>query len=461
MLKTQTYEKMKDSGVEWLGEIPGHWSTPRFRNQFIFSKGLNITKENLQDLGVPCVNYGEVHSKYGFELNIDKHALKCVSENYLESSPKSLLNVGDFVFADTSEDIEGSGNFTQLVSRETTFAGYHTVIVRPVNEHCHRFLAYVLDSISYRNQVRKRVKGVKVYTISKRLLKDTEIWIAPLPEQKAIAEFLDKKTAQIDAAVGIKQKQIALLKERKQILIQNAVTQGLNPNAPMCDSGVEWIGKIPKHWDVKKSRDLFKFSKGLTITKENLQDEGIPCVNYGEIHSKYGFEVNPKKHPLKCVGQDYLKSNNKSLLNYGDFVFADTSEDLEGSGNFTYLNSKEAVFAGYHTVIARLIGGIKYRYVAYFLDSLAHRAQIRQRVKGVKVFSVTQSILKRTSVILPPFAEQATIITYLDTQSAKIDQAIALQQQQIGKLKEYKTTLINSAVTGKIKVVVQGAGERT
>src|SRR5690554_4367444 len=112
---------------------------------------------------------------------------------------------------------------------------------------------------------------------------------------------------------------ITLLKERKQIIIQNAVTKGLDPNVKLKDSGVEWIGEIPEGWEVKRLRNVFRFSKGLTITKENLQDEGIPCLNYGEIHSKYGFEVNPDIHPLRCVSEEYLKDNSNSLIKYGDF----------------------------------------------------------------------------------------------------------------------------------------------
>jgi len=119
------------------------------------------------------------------------------------------------------------------------------------------------------------------------------------------------------------------------------------------DSGVEWLGKIPNHWALSKFRYNFSFGKGLTITKENLRDEGIPCVNYGEVHSKYGFEVDPRVHTLKCVDEKYLKDNASSLLFNGDIIFADTSEDLEGSGNFTQLISDTRTFAGYHTIIAR------------------------------------------------------------------------------------------------------------
>ena len=210
---------------------------------------------------------------------------------------------------------------------------------------------------------------------------------------------------------------------------------------------------LPSHWQPKKCRFVFRFNKGLTITKENLQETGIPCVNYGEIHSKFGFEVDPLKHDLKCVDPSYQKNEMASLLKKGDFVFADTSEDIEGSGNFTSLVSKQEAFAGYHTIIARLMTNDNFRYIAYFFDSLGFRNQVRSMVKGVKVYSITNAILKDTFVILPPKQEQIQIAKYLDEKTAKIVKAIELQQKEIEKLKEYKASLIDSAVTGKIKVV--------
>lgn len=220
----------------------------------------------------------------------------------------------------------------------------------------------------------------------------------------------------------------------------------------MKDSGVKWIGEVPEHWEVKKFRYLFSFSKGLNITKENLQEKGIPCVNYGEIHSKYGFEVDPLKHPLKCVNEEYLETSQKSLLKKGDFVFADTSEDIEGSGNFTCLNSDVPTFAGYHTIITRAKKSFNYRYIAYLFDSEAFRNQIRNRVKGVKVYSITNAILKDMLICLPTNTEQQNIVKYLNNQTQKIDKAISQQQKQIEKLKEYKASLIDSVVTGKVRV---------
>ncbi len=212
--------------------LPAHGRIEKCRYTFRFNKGLTITKKNLQETGIPCVNYGEIHSKYGFEVDPLKHELKCVDPIYLKYGEGSFLKEGDFIFADTSEDIEGSGNFTYLNSREATFAGYHTLIARAKGKESIRFLAYVLESSSFRMQVRKTVKGVKVYSITQAILKDSVVWFPPLPEQTAIAAFFDEKVGRIDELVGIKRRQIALLRERKQILIQNAVTKGLNPDAP-------------------------------------------------------------------------------------------------------------------------------------------------------------------------------------------------------------------------------------
>ncbi|WP_373817382.1 restriction endonuclease subunit S, partial [Glaesserella sp.] len=218
------------------------------------------------------------------------------------------------------------------------------------------------------------------------------------------------------------------------------------------DSGIQWLGEISEHWEVEKTKFHFDFSKGLTITKESLVDDGIPCVNYGEIHSKFGFEVKPEIHDLKCVPSEYLEHSQFALLKKGDFVFADTSEDVKGSGNFTYLNSNIPTFAGYHTIIARLIQNHNSRFLAYVFNSEPFRNQIRTQIKGVKVFSITQAILKNTFVWLPPIEEQTAITTYLDTETAKIDRLQAKIGESVERLKEYRAALITQVVTGKVKV---------
>ena len=418
------YESYKDSGVEWLGEVPSHWELGRISTYF------TERRTKVSDKDYPALSV----TKLGVFPQWENVAKTNDGDN------RKLAKKGDFVINSRSDRKGSSG----IAKQDGSVSLINSV-----------YSEYLFKSYSFIEEFYRVGHGIvaDLWTTRFEDIKNSLIIFPPLSEQQKIAQFLDDKIAKIDQAVDLAEKQIALLKEHKQILIQNAVTRGLNPDVPLKDSGVEWMGQVPEHWEVKRFRNLFDFGKGLSITKENLQDEGIPCVNYGEIHSKYGFEVIPERDALKCVDSKYLVFKN-SMLNKGDFVFADTSEDIEGSGNFTYLNSSTRIFAGYHTVITRLKTTAIHRYIAYYFDSLSFRNQIRNKVKGVKVFSITQSILKGTFVLLPNLKEQQKIANYLDTQTAKIDQAIALKTAHIEKLKEYKSVLINDVVTGKVRVSV-------
>mgnify|MGYP001120132036 CR=1 FL=1 len=438
------------SGNQALGEdserhsividIPNHWSVRRFRDSFSFSKGLTITKEDLEDEGVPCVNYGEVHSKYGFEIDAEKHSLKCVGEKYLKENPKSLLFRGDIVFADTSEDIEGSGNFTQLISESTIFAGYHTVIARPISDVSHRFLAYVLDSITYRNQVRRAVKGVKVFSITKAILKDTKIWFPKVAQQIKIANYLDQKTALLDEAITIKEKQISLLKERKQILIQKAVTQGLNPNVLMKDSGVNWIGNIPEHWEVFANRALFseRVEKGRV---------GLPLLSVS-IHSGVSKEEISDDENVR--GRVKIEDKSKYILvKTGDIAF---NMMRAWQGGIGAVSTDGMVSPAY--IVAKPKPRINSEYFELQYRCPEFIQQMDRYSKGITDFRkrLYWDSFKQLNTVVPPIEEQAEIIRHIKTLSDKTESGVILLHKQIEKLKEYKATLINSAVTGKIKV---------
>ncbi len=436
----EKYDAYKDSGVETLGKIPNDWDVLRFRDICDFGKGLNITKENLEEVGIACVNYGEVHSKYGFEVNPEIHQLKCVSENYLKSSPKSLLRYGDFVFADTSEDIDGSGNFTYLNSHQITFAGYHTVIVRPKDKINVRFLAYVFDSTSFRNQIRKAVKGVKVYSITKSILKNTNVWLPNSDKQLEIASFLDQKTTEIDQAIAIKEQQIALLNERKQIVIQKAVTQGLDPNVPMKDSGVEWIGPIPEHWEIKKLKYV------LEERSERSRDGLEPLLMMSQIH---GLVVRSEYSDKAEVAATTV--GNK-LVYHNDLVF----------------NKLKAHLGVFFASVHNFVGSVSPDYAVYkpvkyienskFLELLFRNPlyikQFILRSSGIVegLIRLYTTELFDLKIAIPPNLEQRDILNFVEQQSVKFDEVIENYIQQIEKLKEYKTKLINDAVTGKIKV---------
>lgn len=177
---------------------------------------------------------------------------------------------------------------------------------------------------------------------------------------------------------------------------------------------------------------------------------GIPCVSYGEIHSKYPCRLNATIHTLPFVSKTHLADKPQSLLQKGDFVFADTSEDIEGSGNFTSIQSDTPIFAGYHTITLKSKGKINSLYFSFLFDSIFTRNQIRKEVCGVKVFSVTKSILKEVQCLIPSLKEQEQIANFLDKKCGKIDLLIEKTEKQIKLIKEYKTTLINQAVCGRI-----------
>ena len=436
-----TYDSYKDSGVDWLGAIPEHWQLKRLK--YVLAERNERSKTGEEPLFM-------VSQKYGLVVRADYHDKAEIAQSNIDNK---IVYKNDLVFNKLKPHLgvfyKSEIDFKGLVSPD--YAVYK------VKNYIYdmKYLELLFRNPKYIEQFIIRATGIvegliRLYTTE---LFELPVMIPPREEQEKILNFLHGKTAQIDQAIALKQQQIEKLNEYKQIVIQNAVTKGLNPNAPMKDSGVEWIGDIPEHWEIIRFRNAFRFNKGLNITKENLNDEqGILCLNYGEIHSKYGFEFIPNVHPLKFVDESYLKNNQKSLLNDGDFVFADTSEDIEGSGNFSYINGQDLVFAGYHTLIAKPKINFNSRFIAYVLDSSAFRNQVRVRVKGVKVFSITQAILKTTFIWLPTEQEQNEIVKYLDEKMQKFNNAKIAYQIQIDRLKEYKNILINQAVTGKIKI---------
>lgn len=428
-------KNFKDSGIEWLGEIPEHWEVIKLKYLFYISK-----EENYENFP----NVLSLTQNGIFERDITTNEGQ-LAQSYLGYN---IVKINDIIFnpMDLLSGYVAKSNFDGVISQayikirqlENLNLSYYEKLFQ--NWYHYKILWHLGKGVSYYSR----------WTLGNETLLNIKIPLPPLKEQEQIAKFLDEKCEKIANFIEKKEKLINLLKEQKQALINETITKGLDKNVNFKDSGIEWLGEIPQHWEVKKLKMLFVLGNGLNITKADFVSYGIPCVSYGEIHSKYPCRLNTTIHTLPFVSKTHLVDKPQSLLQKGDFVFADTSEDIEGSGTFTSIQSDTPIFAGYHTIILKSKGKINFLYFSFLFDSIFTRNQIRKEVCGVKVFSITKSILKEVQRLIPPLKEQEQIANFLDEKCKKIDLLIEKTEKQIKLIKEYKTILINQAVCGRI-----------
>ena len=436
--------------LDWADNCECDWSF--LSHEVSYFKGLGITKEDLVDEGVPVISYGQIHSKTNDGMHLRRDLLRYIPRTLTEGNENCRLRRGDIVFADTSEDVDGAGNCILVDTDDEIYAGYHTLVARPKNPSCGVYLARLFQSVAWRSQIQSRICGIKVFSITRKILKGVSVLTPSEESQRQIVAYLDEKTAAIDARVAVLEKKLAAYRRLKTSVINRAVTRGLDPKAEMKDSGVDWIGKIPAGWEARNLTQCCDFFKGLAITKADLTESGTPVISYGQIHSKLNIGTHLRPELLRHVPEAIAAADPGSRLKVGDIVFADTSEDVEGCGNCVLIDAEFPVYAGYHAIVARPDESGRSRYLSYLFNAPRWRAQIRAKVAGIKVFSITQRIFKGVSLLLPSVADANAIADYLDAECAKIDKAAGLVTREIELYRKLKRSLINEVVTGKRKV---------
>ena len=442
---------MKDSGIEWIGEIPQEWEIKQIKYALeIHGGGAWGANKGESEQDRICVRVADFDYSHLCVIFSDAMTIRSYTQKTIHDS---TLKNGDILIE------KSGGGETTPVGRSVLFSSEREMMcanfiewLRPNASVNSLFLNYWF-SAAYNNGNYKlninHTTGIQNLDITAFL--SEKVAIPSVEEQQKISQFLEARCAEIDALIAAKEKTNALLKERRQSIIYEAVTKGLDPTVPMKDSGVEWIGEIPEGWKVHPLRSKYSFSKGLSITKADLAGEGVCVISYGQIHSKDNIGISVRDSLIR-----YLPTNHESLTetakaNVGDLIFADTSEDLQGCGNCVYVD-REDIYAGYHTLILRPKDVGIGRFCAYLFAADAWRAQVRSKVSGVKLFSITQDILKRTALLEPPIEERVSIVKFLDAKCAEIDALIAANVYSVEKLKEYRQSLIYEAVTGKIEV---------
>lgn len=423
----------KFSHIEWIGKIPKHWEISKIHS--VYSERKQIVSD----------------TEYA-PLSVTKNGIVPQLENAAKSDAhdnRKLVKRGDFVINSRS-DRRGSSGISELDGSVSLI----NTVMQPRNNMDNKYYNFVFKTERFCDEFYRFGHGIvaDLWSTHWAEMKNICIPMPDLQEQQAIADYLDGECARIDGIVTTQRQIIERLKEYKKSVITEAVTRGLNPDAPMKDSGIEWIGRIPVSWKAQRIKSAFEFFKGLPITKENLKESGLAVLSYGQVHAKNNDFVSIKEHLLRFVDEDY-KKYSQSKVNKFDFVFADTSEDLDGCGNCCYKRDDSELYAGYHTLVLRSKHKKDNRFFAYLFTTDIWRQQIRTKVSGVKLFSVTQRILSQTSIIIPSDKEQKEIADYLDRKCSEIDSVIEKRERMIELMTEYKKSLIYECVTGKKEIV--------
>lgn len=425
---------MKNSGIEWIGEIPNSWKLERLQWHLVEIKEQNFPIKTTQVLSltnklgvIPYEQKGEQGNKS--KENYDEY--KIAYPNTIVANSMNIL-IGSV----------GICNYLGCVSPV-----YY--VFKPLKNENIEYLNYIFQLVEFQKELRKYANGIleiRLRLSSADILKRV-VALPPKNEQSKIVNDLSKKLAEVDKLVEIQQAQIEKLKEYKQSVITEAVTKGIDPNVPMKDSGVEWIGKIPEQWKVKRAKYIAtSIFKGNGITKEDIAFDGnTPCVRYGEIYTKYNISFKECKTRTNREKLSILQ-----FFRYGDILFAGTGELVEEIGkNIVYLGEQECLAGGDIIVMRHKQDPAFLNYALYATCSQMQKSFGKAKLK---VVHISASEIGNIFISLPTIKEQRKIADYLDDKCSKIDKLIEIKQSKIEKLQEYKKSLIYEYVTGKKEV---------
>lgn len=426
----QKYESYKDSGVKWLGQIPSEWHLKP--GMVAFSENKRSNKGMLEST-VLSLSYGNI------VIRPEEKLTGLVPESF---ETYQLVEPGDIIIR--CMDLQND-----KVSLRTGFSKNKGIITSAylnlrVNKNFDsRFIYYYIYSLDTTKVLYQFGSGLR-QNLSFIDFKRLPVFDISKKNQIYIARFLDQKTVQIDDAIIIKEQQIELLKERKKIIIQQAVTQGLDPKVPMKDSCVDWIGKIPENWTIFP---LTKYSSRVDYrgkTPEKV-DEGRFLLTTKNIkEGKVDYEVSKEYIPEKIYNS--VMSRGKPRI--GDLLFT-----MEAPLGASAVVDREDIAIAQRIIKFSLNNSYFIaEFVNYFIQTDVFQIYLHRLGTGSTALGIKASKLFLLKIPTPTLTEQLEIIALLEKQSKDFEHAIDMQLQQIQKLREYKITLINSAVTGKIKI---------
>ncbi|WP_201567113.1 restriction endonuclease subunit S [Psychrobacter immobilis] len=437
--KYLAYPEYKNSGVEWLGIVPSHWDTKPLKYLCTYNDDV-LPDSTSKVFKLEYVDIGSVSSTEGIT-----NTENMIFEN-APSRAKRIVKDGDVIVSTVRTYLEAIAPINNPPENMIVSTGF--AVIRPNEYLCKGYAAYCLKAKGFIKEVVSLSVGLSYPAINATDLVGIKIPSLPFNEQTQVANFLDHETAQIDTLIDKQKILIQLLKEKRQAVISHAVTKGLNPDVPMKDSGVDWLGDVPRHWVEKPLRYVGNCQNGINIGAEFF-GSGFPFLSYGDAY---------KNVELPKLVEGLVQSTEKDRISYsvrrGDIIFTTTSETIEeiGLASTCLTEIKDATFAGFLTRFRPFTNLLYPEFSKYYFRNSKLRFFFVNEMNIVTRASLSQELLKKLPVLLPPLEEQIKIAQKLHKQEILFRKLIENAFKAIQLMQERRTALISAAVTGKIDV---------
>jgi type I restriction enzyme S subunit len=434
MNRFKRYERYKDSGVKWIGEIPEEWETVPLKRIFKIINGgtPSSSEESYWNGEIVWVTPNDL-SKLTEACIVDSE--RKITEDGLHNCSARIVPKGSIVIS-TREPI---GYVAIAEVPLCTNQGCKSLV--PTKVINNKYFYYRMHSISFYLNVLGQ--GTTFLELSNSSLSVVELLTPSINEQKAIANFLDLKTAGIDGLIADKEKLIELLQEKRQAIITEAVTKGLNQNVKMKDSGIEWIGEIPEHWRLSKIK-YESLINNKTLSESTDDDYEIEYIDISSVTSIGGI------NDVQSLNFKDAPSRARRILSKGDTIVSTVRTYLKAIAFIENTQSNLICSTGF--AVLTPLSKVVPKYLFYLMRSEKYVNEIVRRSVGVSYPAVNASDIGDLECALPDRDEQMYIVEYLDNFTMQINQLVNDIQLQIQKLKEYRQSLISEAVTGKIDV---------
>ena len=420
------YDELTDSKIKWIGEMPAYWEKSKFKHNFTFSKAINTSKNpvilslTLQGIKIRDIstNEGQIASSYD---NYTK-----VFKNDIVLNPMDLIS--GFVDCSPVEGVISPAYYTLKPNKDID-SGYYK---------------YYLQKHYYEQIFFPFAEGVSVdhrWTLKKEDFLNFSLIKPPIDEQKQIANYLDKETSKIDETIAKNEELIQLLEEKRIALINQAVTKGLNPDVPMKDSGIEWIGEIPEHWEIEKLKKYFSIYNGSTPKDIEENWGGDICWITPADYKTSDIYINNSSRQITKVG---LNSCGTHLVPKGSIIVSNRAP----IGSVAIANRDLCTNQGCKSLVIKR--NINTKFVYYVLS--INENELNRLGRGTTFMELSSYDLGAFQIPVAPFSEQKNIVEYLDNEISKLNSTIHKINKNINLLEEYKTSLIHHVVTGKVDV---------